>query len=79
MSPIKHLLEAAVIVSRCAEDNGLDEEGLVAVAFLVAPDDAKAPAAWVAPPQYNLMATVQVAARAEQRAALNRTQSNALQ
>lgn len=38
------------------------------MAFLVAPDDAEAPAAWVAPPQYNLMATVQVAARKDQRA-----------
>lgn len=49
------------------------------MAFLVAPDNAKAPAAWVAPPQYNLMATVQVAARADQRAEFSMTQSNVLQ
>lgn len=63
-----HSLEAAVVVRRRAEDDGLDEERLVAVAFLVSPDDAEAPAARVAPPQYNLVTTVQVAARKEQRA-----------
>lgn len=58
-----HSLEPAVIVRGCAQDDGLDEEGLVAVAFLVAPDDAEAPAARVAPPQHDLMAAVQVAER----------------
>lgn len=67
-----HSLEPAVVVRRRAEDDGLDEEGLVAMAFLVAPDDAEAPAAWVAPPQYNLMTTVQVAAGKEQRAGWKR-------
>lgn len=61
-----HSLEAAVVVRRRAEDDGLDEERLVAVALLVAPNDAEAPAAWVAPSQYNLMTTVQVAVREEQ-------------
>ena len=61
-------LEASIVVRGCAEDDGLDEERLVAVALLVAPDDAEAPAARVAPPQYNLVAAVQVAARKEPRA-----------
>lgn len=58
-----HSLEPAVVVRGCAENDGLDEEGLVAVAFLVAPDDAEAPAARVAPPQHDLVAAVQVAER----------------
>lgn len=36
------------------------------MAFLVSPNDAEAPAAWVAPPQYDLVTTVQVAARKEE-------------
>lgn len=51
-------LEAAIVVRRSAEDDGLDKERLVAVALLIPPNDAEAPAAWVAPPQDNLMATV---------------------
>lgn len=63
-----HSLEAAVVVGGRAEHDGLDEERLVAVAFLVAPDDAEAPAARVAAPQHDLVAAVQVAARsADQR------------
>lgn len=56
-------LEPAVVVGGCAEDDGLDEERLVAVALLVAADDAEAPAARVAPPQHDLVAAVQVAER----------------
>lgn len=63
-----HSLETAVIIRRCAEDDGLDEESLVAMGFLVSTNDAEAPAARVAPTQYNLMTTVQVAASKEQRA-----------
>lgn len=57
-----HSLEAAVVVGGRAQDDGLDEEGLVAVALLVAAHDAEAPAARVAPPQDDLVAAVQVAA-----------------
>lgn len=63
-----HSLEAAVIVRRCAEDNGLDKERLVSVALLVSSNDAEAPAAGVAPPQYNLVTTVKVAARKDRTA-----------
>lgn len=35
------------------------------MAFLIAPNDAEAPAPGMAPPQHDLMATVQVAARRE--------------
>lgn len=37
------------------------------MAFLVAPDDAEAPAARVAPPQHDLVAAVQVAVAKEKR------------
>lgn len=57
-----NLLEAAIVVGGGAENDGLDEEGLVAVGLLVAPHDAEAPAARVAPPQDNLVAAVQVTA-----------------
>lgn len=56
-----HSLEAAVVVGGRAEDDGLDEEGLVAVALLVPAHDAEAPAARVAPSQDDLVAAVQVA------------------
>ena len=64
---IDHLLEAAIIVCRCTKDNGLDKEGLVAMVFFITPDDAEAPAARVAPAQYNLMVTVEVAGRQDNR------------
>lgn len=57
------LLEAAIIVCRRSKDNGLDEECLVAMVFLVSPDDAEAPAPRVTSTQNNLMATVKVAER----------------
>lgn len=58
-----HSLEAAVVVRRRAQDDSLDEEGLVAVGFLVPSNDTEAPAAGVVPPQNNLMTTIQVATR----------------
>lgn len=66
-----HSLEAAVVVRGCAKHYGLDKERLVAVALLVSPDDTKAPAAGVAPPQHNLMTAVQVAATKDERVVEN--------
>lgn len=37
-------LKASVKVSRCTRHDGFDEEGLLAVALLVASDDTEAPA-----------------------------------
>lgn len=56
-----HLLEAAVVVRRRSKDNGLDEERLVAMVFLVSPDNAETPAPGVISTQNNLMTAVEVA------------------
>lgn len=60
-----HSLQAAIVVRRCSKDDGLYKECLVAMVFLVSPDDAEAPAARVASSQYNLMTTVEVATRGD--------------
>ena len=54
-------LEAPVEVGRCPRHYGLDEEGLLAAALLVAPDDAEAPALTVGLHQDDVTAPVHVA------------------
>lgn len=56
-----NLLEASVKVSRCTRHNGFDEERLLAVALLIAPDDTEAPALIVGLLQDNVSAPVHVA------------------
>lgn len=59
--PGLNLLEAPVEVSRRARHNGFDEERLLAVALLVAPDDTEAPALVVGLLQDDVPAPVHVA------------------
>lgn len=56
-----NLLEASVEVSRCTRHNGFDVERLLAVALLIAPDDAEAPALAVGLLQDDVSAPVHVA------------------
>lgn len=55
-----NLLEASVKVSRRTRHNGFDEERLLAVALLIAPDDAEAPALVVGLLQDDVPAPVHV-------------------
>lgn len=57
-----NLLEASVKVSGCTRHDGFDEERLLAVALLVAPDDAEAPALIVGLVQDDVPAPVHVTA-----------------
>lgn len=59
------VLQAPVEVRGCAWDNGFDEERLLAVALLVAPHDAEAPAVVVGLLQDNVPAPVEMAGRAD--------------
>lgn len=56
----QNLLEASVKVSRCTRHNGFDEERLLAVALLIAPDDTEAPALVVGLLQDDVPAPVHV-------------------
>lgn len=57
-----NLLEASVKVSRCSRHDGFDEERLLAVALLIAPHDAEAPALVVGLLQDDVPAPVHVTA-----------------
>lgn len=59
------VLQAPVEVRRRAWDNGFDEERLLAVALLVAPHNAEAPAVVVGLLQDNVPAPVEMAGRAD--------------